>query len=280
MQTDTGEPLYPYLHLCALGLRDLDFDRIIDTVAFLKTYDRTIRTISDYERKHGRNSYSITLLGFAYASHSSFYLIHKKYFSAIGTGLDAVRMCDEGKKLDTSNCDVDFFLGFYNYAKGELRKKLWMVLFWYPGSKREGIRTLERCRDRGQLVSEGAKMVLADVYSREAQFKKSRDLLDCLYRKYSQSRFLFWSEARYFEDLKEPLNSARVYGKLADSYAQERFGAYNACVTRLKQVELLAAAGRKDEAAQIAERFSAGPLCDKLEETKKICRDIRKYCRE
>ena len=121
MKMDETEPLYPFFHLCALGLRDLDFDCIIDTNAFLATYELTLATILAYEKKHGITSYSLTLRGFAYAAHSSFYLLHKTYFSAIGTGLDAVKIFNGVRDMDSTNYDAEFFLGFYNYAKGELK---------------------------------------------------------------------------------------------------------------------------------------------------------------
>lgn len=281
MDVDSTEPLYPYLHLCALGLRDLDFDRIIDTSAFLNMYDHTIKTIHAYEKIHGKTSYSMTLLGFAYASHSSFYLVHRKYFSAIGTGLDAVRLFNDIKKIDSLNYDAEFFLGFYNYARGELKKRLWMVLFWYPGSKKQGLRSLEACTEYGQLTAEGAKMVLIDIYVQESKYEKSRELYSELQSKYPRSRFLFWSDARYYEEIKEYTKAAGAYKRLARSYESEQYGDYNALVTRHKQIELLEKAGQKGEAARVARQVLADDrVCEKGQRYRKLCRAIRRYCKD
>ncbi len=278
---DSTEPLYPFLHLCALGLRDLDFDRIVDTVAFLQYYKLTISTIEGYEALHGRDSYSMTLLGFTYATHSSFYLMHKKYFSAIGTGLDAVKIFNDIKEIDSTNYDAQFFLGFYNYAKGELKKRLWMVLFWFPGSKKDGIRTLEACTNHNQLTAEVAKMSLVDVYIQEEEYEKSRKLYTRLRKKYPRSRFLFWSNARYYEAVKDYKKAADAYDKLAMSYESNELGEYNALVTRLKQIEFLDKAGLTDTAADVAEKvLKKEYVCNKEEHYRKICRDIRRYCRD
>lgn len=280
MAVDSTEPLYPYLHLCALGLRDLDFDQIIDTSVFLTTYKKTIRTINVYEKYHGRTSYSMTLLGFALASHSSFYLLHKKYFSAIGTGLDAMKIFNKAKKSDSTNYDVDLFLGLYNYAKGELKKRLWMVLFWYPGSKKQGIQSLEACRYNSQLVSEGAKVVLIDIYVMESKYDKSKILADSLFKKYPNSRFLFWSRARYFEALKEYAKAANEYGELADSYANEKYGDYNSLVTRHKQIGLLDKSGHEKEAVRIAKQTLDEKRCAASQRNNKICKDIKRYIKD
>ncbi len=281
MACDSIEPLYPYLHLCALGLRDLDFDCIIDTAAFLEAYATTIVRIDAFEKVHGKTSYSMTLRGFAFASYSSFHLLHKKYFAAIGTGMDAVRLFDDVKEIDSANYDADFFLGFYNYARGELKKRLWMVLFWYPGSKKQGMKSLETCAQKGQISSLAAKMILVDVYMRESKNEKSRKMYASLIEKYPASRFLFWSNARYYEEKKEYARAADEYGRLADSYAEEQFGGYNSLVTRLMQLTMLDKAGQEKKAAKIAAKTLADKeVCEKGKRYSKICKDIKKYTKE
>lgn len=274
---DSTEPLFPYLHLCALGLRDLDVDYIIDSSAFLAMYWKTVRTIQSYEKKHGQTSYSMTLLGFTFASHSSFYLMRKKYLSAVGTGLDAMKILKEAKKNDSTNYDVDLFLGLYNYAKGELKKRLWMVLFWYPGSKKDGIRRIEDSREKGRLVVEGSKVVLLDVYSRESQYEKYEALAEQLLKKYTKSRFLLWNRARYFEELKMFSEAAVFYSKLAVSYSTVEYGDYNVLVTRHKQIEMLDKSGRKKKAAALAKQVVDKRLCSASQRNKRICKDIKRY---
>ncbi len=280
MKRDQSEPLYPFLYLCALGLRDCDFDRIVDTAGFLNAYQKAVSTISKYEKKHGQTSYSITLSGFVNATHAGFYLLHKQYFHAIGTGLDAMNILEDAKKIDTTNYDVDLFLGFYKYAKGELKKRLWMVLFWYPGSKEQGISTLEACSKKALITSEASKMVLAGIYVNESDYEKSKIILDEMLKKYPKSRFLLWNQARYFEALEKCKEAAGVYCKLAEMYEKERYGDYNALATRYLQIKLLDKSGKKTEASAVAEKIVNKKVCSKNSRNKDVCKKIERYCKE
>lgn len=277
LESDTTEPLYPFLKLCVLGMRDLDFDRVVDSAAFLSVYNRTIKTIGEYEKRKGKTSYSQTLTGYSYVAYASYYLIHKRPFSAIGKGFDALDILKELVKTDSTNYDAQFLLGFYDYSKAELKKRLWMVLFWYPGNKKLGIKRLENSGSKGQITFMAAKISLIDVYTRESEFRKSKSLADSLVSLYPKSRFLMWSRAKYFEALKQFSNAAKIYGELSDLYRGEEYGDYNMLVTRLKQIELLKKMGQKSQAGRIAEEVITCKECVASKENKRICRDIKRY---
>ncbi len=170
------KPLYPILNLMTYGLRNLDFDRAVDTSAFMDSYRKSKEAMEKYKKNNGTTSYGLTLEGFIKASYASYRIYHGKYFSAIGEGLDAVKLLKEANKIDTTNVDSYFFLGFYSYARGELKKKLWMLLFWYPGSRKEGKRMLEECSETAQIASIPSQMILADIYREEKDYKKNEAL--------------------------------------------------------------------------------------------------------
>ncbi|MBD3316615.1 MAG: hypothetical protein GF344_12570 [Chitinivibrionales bacterium] len=252
-RVDTIDPLGPLLHLLALGLRDLDFDLFLDSTAFLETYATTLARTQNYERNNGRTSYSLTVAGIANAAHASYYLRRDRYFAAIGSGLEGMKKLESARKLDSTNVDPNFFLGAYEYARGELRKKLWMVLFWYPGSRSRGIARLNVCMREAQLTATGAKMALADIYVKEKEFAKAWSIIQELYREHPRSRFVMWSQAKYHEERKEFVRAAEVYARLAASYEQEHHGRYNVLVTRMKQVEALEQAGNAGAAVKVAQ---------------------------
>jgi tetratricopeptide (TPR) repeat protein len=258
-------------------MRDLDFDCIVDSTAFLSAYRKAIKTIKDFEKKYGKTSYSMTLTGYAYVAYASFYVLHKKPFSAIGKGFEALDIFKELKKADSTNYDADFLLGFYDYGRGELKKRFWMILFWYPGSKKKGIRSLEACSVKGQITVLVAKMCLIDVYIQESEFQKSKKLSDSLFTIYPKSRFLLWSKAKYFEALKDYYKAAEVYGKLAELYKKLEYGDYNMLVTRLKQIKLVKKSGQKIEAEHIAKETAACKECLKNKQNMSICKDIKRY---
>ncbi|MBN1979948.1 MAG: hypothetical protein JW795_00340, partial [Chitinivibrionales bacterium] len=161
---DSLQPLYQVLKLSALGLQDMDYDRIIDTTRFLQSYETTLSAITAREKSAGVTSATLAFRGFAYAIHASFYLLHKQYFSALNTGFASLDWMEKAKKMDETNFDPDLIIGAYKCAKGELKKRLWMVLFWYPGSRKQGIEHLERCSRQGTIGAAVAQLALIDLY--------------------------------------------------------------------------------------------------------------------
>jgi len=249
---DSKNPLAATLHLAALGMRDVDFDTMVDSAAFMRSFERAGDAVNAYEKIHGTNSYVMMLRGFVLGMHASFHLKNKSYFAAAGTGLDAIKAMKEAQKLDSTNTEVNFFLGLYDYGKADLKKRLPGVTFWLPGDKADGIRLLERGAQSAVLTGTAAKLALSDVYLSERQARKSRDIIFALKKEIPNSRFLLWAEAKYFENQKMHSQAAAVYGRLADSYDEEgrHAGAYryahmhNAIATRNKAAHLHHKAGK------------------------------------
>ena len=239
------------LHTAALGMRDVDFDTVVDAAAFAASYERSIASIDKYEpHAAAANSYTLTLRGFSLAMHSSFHLRRGSYLAAAGTGFDAIKIMKEAGRLDSTNTEVNFFLGLYDYTRAELRKRFWWVLFWYPGDKESGIRQLEAGKDGAAITGAACALALSDIYLKEKAPRRSRDIIYNMGRGLPDSRFVMWAEAKYREDQGMYGEAGRVFGRLADSYERERYGAYNAAVTRGKQAQMQSKAGETAEAAK------------------------------
>jgi len=255
--SDNKNPIGPVLHLVALGMRDVDFDSTIDARAFVRSFERAKSVVEEYEKTHGVSSYSLTLKGFTLGIHASYHLKNGSYFSAASTGLDAIKLMKEAKELDPNNTDVNFFLGLYDYAKADIRKKV-KVIFWFPGDKQSGIRQLEEGAKSAILTRIASQLALSDIYLEQKQPQKSRALIDKLKKELPNSRFLMWAEAKYLEDQKMHSEAALAYERLADSYGKYSHGTYNAIVTRNKQAHQHAKAGETEAAVsacrQILER--------------------------
>lgn len=275
------EPLYPILNLMTYGLRNLDFDRAVDTASFMDSYRKSKEAMAKYKKNSGKTSYGLTLEGFIKASYASYRIYHGKYFSAIGEGLDAVKLLKEAVEIDSTNVDSYFFLGFYSYARGELKKKLWMLLFWYPGSRKEGKRMLEECSKTAQIASIPSQMILADIYREEKEYAKNDALIKKLLNKYPKSRFMMWAQARREEQLKNLEQAAEAYGWLADSYEKTEHGSYNALVTREQQLSILKSNDNKVEASELAKKVLKKNICDNSDKDyQDICKKIRRYIME
>ncbi|MDR0307309.1 MAG: hypothetical protein LBI42_10810 [Chitinispirillales bacterium] len=252
---DNKNPIGPVLHLVALGMRDIDFDSTIDTLAFLRSFERAKTVVDEYEKQNGVSSYSSTLKGFTLGIHASFHLNNKSYFAAAGTGLDALSLMKNARGLDPANTDVNFFLGLYDYARADIKKKLWWVLFWFPGNKQSGIRQLEEGAKSATLTKIASQLALSDIYLEQKQPEKSRVIIDELKKTLPNSRFVLWAQAKYFEDQNMHNQAALTYGKLADSYEKEPHGTYNSIVTRNKQAHLHSKAGEAEPAINACKRI-------------------------
>jgi tetratricopeptide (TPR) repeat protein len=267
------DPLPSVLKLAVIGMRDVDFELTVDSAGFITTYGESIRKIRDLEKNKGTSSYTKMLTGFSKAIHSTFFLRRKLYFSAMQNGLDAISSLKDAKQLDSSNTDVDFFLGLYDYSKAELRKQLWWVLFWYPGSKTDGIRKLTECSESACITNSAALLSLSDIYLREKKPGNSLKILEQLIGRYPKSRFVLWAKAKYFEYDSLYADAAKIYGLLSDSYEKCQYGKYNSMVTRNKQAHMFDMAGMRKEAVVLCR-----DLLQKqdVNNNKEIIKDTRK----
>jgi len=276
-QNDVSNPLPPVLKLAALGMRDVDLEMTVDSLLFMQTYAIAIGNVTAYEKKNGTSSYSRTMIGFTKAIHASFYLRRKMYVTALQNGLDALKVLREAKELDTSNTDVDFFLGLYDYARAELRARMWWVMFWYPGNKKEGIKKLELCGQTAYITRNAARLSLSNIYTDEKERTSAKVLIDKLYESYPDSRFVFWSRVKYFEAGKMYVDAASVYNQLSFQYSGVKNGIYNSLVTKKREAEMYKKAGMNDKVNNICKSILGNPLLsDKnlRKETEKLLESV------
>ena len=267
------DPLPSLLKLASIGMRDIDFDRTLDSAEFLNTYQKTIDLIKLFETADGISSYSLTLEGLCKAIHAAFYLRIKSYGSALQNGFDALRLLKDAKELDPTNTEVDLFLGLYDYGRAELRSRLWWVFFWSPGNKKEGIHKLEDCSKSAFLTGTAAQLSLSDIYTKEGKPELSLPVIERLEKKYPQSRFVLWAKAKYFEQIEKYNDAALAFEKLSLSYAQFPEGEYNSLVTKNQLAHMLSLAGEKEQADEVCRAILDEKL---IKQNKDIKRDTEK----
>ncbi len=280
ISTDPENPLASVLKLAALGMRDVDLEMTVDSSLFLKTFSLSVDKINKYEKKHGVSSYSKTMMGFSKAIHSTYFLRRKMYMSALQNGLDALKIMKDAKELDSSNTDVDFFLGLYDYAKAELRTRLWWVMFWYPGGKKEGIEKLISCSKSACITKNAALLSLSDIYVTESDYTQASDLIIKLEQSFPESRFVYWNKAKFLEAKKKYFEAALAYNKLSNSYANTGNGIYNSLVTRNKEATMYFKCGEREKAATICKAILSDPALNRRDlkrDTKKLLERINEY---
>ncbi|MBD3343714.1 MAG: hypothetical protein GF401_01475 [Chitinivibrionales bacterium] len=277
------DPLGPFLHMYGIGLQDLDLDRRTDSAGFLQSYNKTLKLISEMEQKKDTTSYSKTLRGFTKATYSAYCLRNKEYGAGVHVGLEAIRDLKEAKEMDPDNSDADLYLGLYDYAKGELRKQLWWVLFWFPGSKEEGIKQLENASDNSQISSLGADLVLVDIYITEKMYGKSWKLIRSLETNYPTSRYILWSKAKYFHMQEQYSKAAQVYRRLCELYSSIPNAGRSVLSGKSKQAHMLFLDKKYDESMQVcreilkeADSWDDPRVQEIRKDAEKLIRDIKK----
>jgi hypothetical protein len=278
MAADTADPLAPILRLTAIGIRDIDCDTLLDSADFFRTYRTAEERIAAHEKANGVSSYSKMLAGFCKGFQSAYYLRENLYFTAMRNGFKALNLLDESYLLDSTNTDPLFLLGLYEYAKGELKRRLWWILFWYPGSKKTGIARLWSCVNNGHLTAEAALFALADIYAREKKPDACAPVIERLTRDFPKSRFTLWAKAKHFESRRLYYEAGLTYELLAASYAAEPTGGFNALFTRNLQAHMLLQSGQRKDAADscraLLRETVSGKKTEVYNDTKKLLRRI------
>lgn len=209
LKKNPDEPLFYYLSLASIGLKSLDYDEIQDREKFNKIYVKGIAKINSMLKNEPNNCDLLMIKGFLISSNAAYSLIDGKYAVGINDGARSLDILKSAYNCDTANFDVQYYLGFYNYAQAELRRRLG-ILFWLPKNAGDGIAALEKCVKNARFMNHAAEMVLADVYIRENKPEKTNEMLPKLLKKYPESRFLLWTKMRYEFALKDDLAAMKT----------------------------------------------------------------------
>jgi len=236
LHKDSTEPLYYYLKLATLGLMTLDQDQPVFKDLFFSTYESGMSILKSKENLE-TDSYLKMLEGFMYTSYSSFQLLSGSYFSAVSKGKDGLAAVEKSRELDSTNHDLDYYLGFFSYARGELKSRV-PILFWLEDSSQEGLVQLRRCSSDGLFMNRAADMVLVDVMVREGELINGEAMLHPMMEEYPESRFLMWTDARLREGQNDTTAITDMYRKLAISYI-ENDHYHNGFITALTALDYL-----------------------------------------
>ncbi len=274
----SGDPLPALLHLAVLGMRDVDFEQIIDSTRFLKSYDSASALLAAWESQKGKSSYTRMLSGMCKAIYAAFYIRQKRYVNAMKNGFSALDDLREAQELDSTNYEVDFFLGLYEYARAELRSRLWWVLFWYPGNRERGIEKVRRCAENAILTGDAAMLSLCDMYIQEKQSEDALKYLNILKKDHPSSRFVLWAEVKYLESRENFSAAAKKYGHLSTLYAHEQYGTFNTLTTAIKQATMLHKSGNNSEAITICNKLLHSNAIDDYKDLKKETVKLSERC--
>jgi tetratricopeptide (TPR) repeat protein len=255
IRQDSADPMAWMLKVSAIGLHDLDCDSLTDSLQFYAVFRKAEAVAGTYEGKHGESSYSLTIRGYSKVIAAAYSLWQKRYFEGLGFGLDAVSVLKQAKKSDPANNDADCILGLYTYARAELKKKFWWVLFWYSGDKEDGIRRIKSCVKNGRFANTPAALVLAEITVREKRYDECEGDIAALTQRFPKSRFIRWTQIKLYESTKVYREAGDLYQSLADAYDEIPNARRNAVDTRNRAAHMYYLAGEKELARSACDRI-------------------------
>ncbi len=218
LASDSNDPLGLMFLMTNFSLRELDYSLEASSDSFQKAFHKVSDAIGAQEKNNIMDSYRHTIQALSTVIAAVYHLHRGERIAGLRKGLKALSLCKESKKIDSSNTDVDFILGLYDYARAELKKKFLGIIFWYSGDKFSGIKKIENSRYTACLVSLAANIALMEIYIREKTYKKASSEIDSFLSRYPGSRFAMWSKAKLYDAQKMWLKAANVYEALADLY--------------------------------------------------------------
>ena len=116
--------------------------------------------------------------------------VERRFIAALRSGSSGVDTERDVIKLDPSLHDAELTIGMYDYILGTLPLPVKMLasIAGARGSKKRGIRTLERVAKEGQWARDDAKVLLIAIYKKEKRFPEalalSRELAENYPRNY------------------------------------------------------------------------------------------------
>ena len=227
LRENPQEPLFYYLALAAIGLKNLDFNEVLDKEKFFDIYERGILLTETMLESDPKSCDLIMIRGFLMSANAAFLLLEGRLAAGARLGLRSLEVLREAHACDPTNYDTQYYLGFFDYAQAELRRRLGPlgIFTGLTRNPQQGITALERCVRYARFMNRAAEMVLVDVYVRENRLDKAGQTLPRLLAEFPESRFLMWTQKRYH--IARGDDSAAFETALKASRLYIRDGAYH-----------------------------------------------------
>ena len=212
------------------------------------------------------------------------------WFKAAMDGRDAMKYVLRVGKEDPENADYVFGKGIYDYYAAVIPQRhpfVKPVMVFFPDGDRErGLSLLKRTASQGRFIQTEAAYFLAQIYYiYERDLEKTAEYVDWLRREHPNNSFFhtlegrvltrrgMWREAQdVFADVLARYQKGQTgYNAAAAEQAlyylaraDMTYGGYRAALTRLQQLEALAARTNRDTYFKVLGRLRQGMAYDAL----------------
>lgn len=143
-------------------------------VAEFRKWTRRAKQLSEARlKRNARDVEALYFLGAAEGLEAAYAAgVERKYMAALRTGSSAVNRHKKVLELSPEFHDAELTIGLQNYVIGSLSLPLKLVAktFGVSGSKKRGLKELERVVQDGQWARDVARTLLVDLYKREKRW--------------------------------------------------------------------------------------------------------------
>ncbi len=213
---------------------DLDNESYDDQ--FLEQLEVTIDFCEDLLDENPNNIDAIFFKGGSFGFRGRLYSIRESWLDAAADGKDALPLVHEAYHLDSTNVDVQFGFGIYNYYADVIPEKypfLKPVMFFFPkGDKEKGLQQLANAADNGKFTKIESKYFLMTLYYQfEEDNRKALEYAEELIKQFPTNPTFQKYYARILRRLSHITNSTEEYREMYNR-CNEKMTGYNDKVKR------------------------------------------------
>jgi tetratricopeptide (TPR) repeat protein len=183
-----------------------------------------IRKAEEQIRKQRDVARNLLYEGFAYALRARLDGLHDRDLPTARSGKKMRALLLQATQMDPTLMDAYLGLGIYNYFVDTLSSivKILSIFIGLPGGSRtEGLRELQLCAEKGELVRAEAKFYLAKDYSRnsEGQYEKSLRLFNELQQEFPHNPLWTMLAGSLHFRMSQPRKGEAIYREVYQSTA-------------------------------------------------------------
>jgi len=227
---------------------------------FYRFCDQAVEKAEKILADNPNDDWARFFMGGAEGYKGTFEARYERYITAFRYGWKGVSIFLKMASGGSSNPDINFGIGTYDYWRSALMKMLW----WMPGvdDKREvGIEKLKGVIKNGVYTRAAAGSVLIDVYLNEKRYEDALSIANDMGKKYPKAIIFMWGRAAALHSLKRYEEAAAVYKTIyARCENDNNTNYYNAVKARLGMARAYIALGKNGEAMEQVNALAAYQL--------------------
>ncbi len=214
----------------------MDFENESYDDQFYDKLEEVIDMCDEILDKKPNNIDAIFFKGGALGFRGRLKAVREDWLDAAFDGKDALPLVYNAYKIDSTNIDIQFGLGIYNYYADVIPNQYEFIkplMFLFPkGDKSKGINQLKNSAENGKYAKYEAQYFLMTLYFRyENDSKKALNYAEKLFEKFPDNPAFEKYIGRIFVKQNNYNEAENVFSRMIEKHKQKKFG-YNDIIYR------------------------------------------------